>query len=652
MIIYIPLASLEAVDMQYELLVAIAVILPLLAGLVCLMLGTGKMRGWIVSSTAVALGASSLLLLYGGDFSFTPTDLFEKAVLALDFSLLGYFLYIGIKRRNHMVTILTLLQLLPAAYLEFVVGGGHVDPIIVVDRLSILLGLIINIVGPVVCIYALSYMDEHEDHLNASVSRQPRFFFFMLLLLGAMNGLIFSNSLYWLYFFWEVTTLCCYELIRHDGTEIAEENAQRALWMSLVGGVALIAAIYAGHFTVGSTALDVLLGAKPTPILLIGFAFMALAAFTKSAQFPFQSWLLGAMVAPTPVSALLHSSTMVNAGIYMILRISPAIKGTPLSWVIALIGAFTFMLTAVLAVNQRVSKGILAYSTIGNLGLIILCAGINTPLSHAAALTLLLFHSLSKGLLFMGAGIVENRIHSRLIDDWEGLLGRLPFTTIIMVAGMASMFLPPFGMLLGKWVAMDAVASSPQLLGTVLIVLMVVGSAATTLFWAKWLGHLTILPMRKISFTLERLQAPYQFSLSILLGLDVLIGVGAAYLIKNIVLPVTSVGQRPELVTPSLNVNTGVGTFLVLPLWAAFILIPLLGMYVAKRKGGAVRTPYLGGENIGDDPVSFRTIADTEAEFKVAGMFLDDIISEGRMSKYGVMVGFALILLMFVTAVI
>ncbi|UCD45985.1 MAG: NADH-quinone oxidoreductase subunit L, partial [Candidatus Bathyarchaeota archaeon] len=449
-----------------------------------------------------------------------------------------------------------------------------------------------------------------------------------------------------------VTTLCCYELIRHDGTELAEENAQRALWMGLVGGVALIAAVYVGHFSVGSIAFDELLKVKPTPLLLMGFAFLALASFTKSAQFPFHSWLLGAMVAPTPVSALVHSSTMVNAGVYLILRMTPAIEGTPLSWAIALIGAFTFMLTAILAVNQRVSKGILAYSTIGNLGLIILCAGINTPLSIAAALTLLLFHSLSKGLLFMGAGIVENRLHSRLVEDWEGLLRRLPFTTTIMVAGMASMFLPPFGMLLGKWAAMDAVASSPQMLGTILIVLMVVGSAATTLFWAKWLGHLTTLPMRKINFALEQLQAPYQFSLTVLLGLDVLIAVGAAYLIKNIVLPVMSAGQRPSIVTPSLNVNTGFGTFLVLPLWTAFVLTLLLGMYVARRKGGTVRTPYIGGENIGNDPVSFRTTADTEAEFKVAGMFLGDIISEGNMSKYGVIAGVALILLMFVTVVI
>ena len=639
-------------EMESKLLVAVTVILPLLAGLICLVVSTRKLRGWIISLVAFALGASSLFMLYGGDSSFTPIDIFEMAVIALDFLLLGYFLYIGIKRKNHIISILTLLQALPAAYLEFVVGGGHVDPVIIVDRLSILLGLVINIVGPVVCIYALSYMDEHEEHLEASVSTQPRFFFFMLLLLSAMNGLVFSNSLYWIYFFWEVTTLCCYELIRHDGTDIAEGNAQTALWMSLIGGVALIAAMYVGHFTAGSIALDVLMGAETTPVLLVGFAFMALAAFTKSAQFPFHSWLLGAMVAPTPVSALLHSSTMVNAGVYMILRITPAFRGTPLSWAVALIGAFTFTLTAILAVNQRVSKGILAYSTIGNLGLIILCAGINTPLSYAAALTLLLFHSLSKGLLFMCAGIVENRVHSRLIEDWEGLLGRLPFTTMIMLAGMASMFLPPFGMLLGKWVAIDAVSSTHQLLGIIFIVLMVVGSAATTLFWAKWLGHLTILPLSKRTYDMEPLQAPYKFALVSLLSLSVLIGVGAAKVVNGIVLPILKAGEGYVITTPNMNVSTGVGTFIILPLWSALVLIPTIGLFMAKRKGGLVQGPYVGGENLGGDPVIFRTTADSEVEFKVAGMFLDDVITEGEMSKYGVIIGVLLTLLMFATAVI
>ena len=638
--------------METELLVAVAVILPLLGGLICLMLSARRLRGWTVSLVALMLGANSLFMLYGGDSGFTPMGVFETAVLALDFLLLGYFLYIGIKTKNHLISILTLLQALPAAYLEFVVGGGHVDPIIVVDRLSILLGLVINIVGPVVCIYALSYMDEHERHLEAPVSTQPRFFFFMLLLLGAMNGLIFSNSLYWIYFFWEVTTLCCYELIRHDGTDVAEGNAQRALWMSLIGGVALIAAMYVGHFTVGSIALDVLMGAETTPVLLVGFAFMALAAFTKSAQFPFHSWLLGAMVAPTPVSALLHSSTMVNAGVYMTLRITPALRGTQISWVVALIGAFTFMLTAILAVNQRVSKGILAYSTIGNLGLIILCAGINTPLSYAAALTLLLFHSLAKGLLFMCAGIVENRVHSRLIEDWEGLLGRLPFTTMVMLVGMASMFLPPFGMLLGKWAAIDAVSSTHQLVGVLLILLMVVGSAATTLFWAKWLGHLTILPLGKRSYDTEPLQAPYKFALIGLLSLSMLIGVGAAKVIDGVVLPILEAGEGYVITTPNMNVSTGVGTFITLPLWSALVLVPMIGLFMARRKGGTVQGPYVGGENLSGDPVAFRTIADTEAEFKVAGMFLDDVITEGKMNRYGVIIGVLLTLLMFAVVVI
>ena len=262
---------------------------------------------------------------------------------------------------------LSILQLLPVLYFEFVLHGASVAPVMIIDNLSILMSLIVSVVGSLIVVYALSYMDEHEEHLHLEKSQQNRFFFYMLLLLGAMYGLIFSNSLYWVYFFWEITTLCSYELIRHDRTEIAVKNSLTALWMNLLGGVGFVAALYIGN-SVGGIGLDFILGSAPSAAVLLLFASLAFAAFTKSAQFPFNKWLQGAMVAPTPVSALLHSSTMVNAGIYLLLRIAPAISGTGLSLGVALVGAFTFLVTAFLALNERVSKGILAYSTIGNLG--------------------------------------------------------------------------------------------------------------------------------------------------------------------------------------------------------------------------------------------------------------------------------------------
>src|SRR5690606_6951207 len=146
--------------------------------------------------------------------------------------------------------------------------------------------------------------DEHEEHLHLEKSRQPIFFFFVVAFLGIMNALVFANNLLWLYFFWEVTTLCSFKLIGHDRTDLALKNATRALWMNSVGGVAFVFAIIIFFTQNHSIALqDVVNLSAPTSLVLTAVALLALTGFTKAAQFPFHPWLLGAMVAPTPVSA-------------------------------------------------------------------------------------------------------------------------------------------------------------------------------------------------------------------------------------------------------------------------------------------------------------------------------------------------------------
>ncbi len=184
--------------------------------------------------------------------------------------------------------------------------------------------------------------------------------------------------------------------------------------------------------------------------MLVGKGLICFAGFTKAAQVPFQSWLLGAMVAPTPVSALLHSSTMVKAGVYVVLRMAPAYAGSFVSDGVALCGAFTFLACAALAIGQSNGKKILAYSTISNLGLIIACAGINTPAATAAAIFLIIFHAVSKALLFLCVGTIEQRIGSRDIEDMRGLAARMPQTAWITITGILTMLLPPFGVLMAS----------------------------------------------------------------------------------------------------------------------------------------------------------------------------------------------------------
>src|SRR5262249_19192293 len=152
-----------------------------------------------------------------------------------------------------------------------------------------------------------------------------------------------------------------------------------------------------------------------------------------SAQLPFSSWLLGAMVAPTPVSALLHSSTMVKAGVYLVLRMAPLIAGATVGLLVAFVGAITFLVASLAAITTSDAKRVLAYSTVANLGLIILCGGIGTEAAVWAGVLLILFHAVAKCLLFLCVGVVEQRVHSRDIEAMSGLIKQMPRVAVMML---------------------------------------------------------------------------------------------------------------------------------------------------------------------------------------------------------------------------
>lgn len=182
------------------------------------------------------------------------------------------------------------------------------------------------------------------------------------------------------------------------------------------------------------------------PLLLF-----SLAAFTKAAQMPFQSWLLGAMVAPTPTSALLHSSTMVKAGVFLLIKISPCLGFTIPGFLVMTVGIATFLFCALAAISQSNAKRVLAYSTISNLGLIVACAGVGTDGAIWAAIFLLIFHAVAKSLLFLCVGTAEHHIGSRNIEDMDDLFERMPRLARLMAIGIMGMFIAPFGMLVSKW---------------------------------------------------------------------------------------------------------------------------------------------------------------------------------------------------------
>ncbi len=626
-------------------LLFICIVVPFLAAGVCFVARAPAVRSAVVVATAVLLAASSALLAAQGPFTFDPGSLaglsWSTVISVLDFLLLAVILFYGFKLKSRLVQGLALAQIAPLLWFEFFVidHGAAVMPIFA-DGLSLLMVLVISIVGSLICVFAIPYMRNHEEHLHLAKSRQPRFFFFLVLFLGAMNGLVLANNLLWLYFFFEVTTLCSFMLIGHDGTEEAVKNATRALWMNSLGGVAFVLGMIWLYARSGTLDLQALLEAGPLAgAVLAPIALICLAGFTKAAQVPFQSWLLGAMVAPTPVSALLHSSTMVKAGVYLVLRLSPLYAGSFLGTSIALFGGFSFLATAALALGQSNGKKILAYSTIGNLGLIVACAGLGTPAAMSAAILLILFHAVSKGLLFLCVGTIEQGIGSRDIEDMRGLYKAMPRTAVITVIGIATMLLPPFGVLLSKWLAIEAAASNAPL-----VVMLALASALSVVFWGRWAGMLMSVPFSR-EVAPEPLPALTLRPLQVLAGGAVVLALFIPWIYQGFILP-----MLPESVFTASNglLSTAAGAFSVYPLFFAVVLGAAFAWWAAgKSRHIPASSLYMGGANATgslDDP-AFVGPMDQPVKVAAGNYYLEAVFGEARLTRWVNITALALLLL-------
>lgn len=315
------------------------------------------------------------------------------------------------------------------------------DLILRMDGLAGLFILLILGIGLLIILYANYYLSEDD--------RPGRFYGMLLLFMGAMVGIVLSDHLLQLLVFWELTSLSSFLLIgfRHRSQE-ARRGANMALTVTGAGGLAMLAGfLLLGHI-VGSYRISVILGAgdiiRAHPLYTPTLLLILLGAFTKSAQFPFHFWLPRAMAAPTPVSAYLHSATMVKAGVFLLARLFPALSGTDL-WFFAVggTGLVTLLFGAYTALFEHDLKGLLAYSTISHLGLIVLLFGIDTPLAAVAGVFHIINHATFKASLFMAAGIIDHETGTRDMRRINGLWKYMPHTgTLAMVAAAAMAGVP------------------------------------------------------------------------------------------------------------------------------------------------------------------------------------------------------------------
>jgi ech hydrogenase subunit A len=620
-------------------------VFPLIPAILSSLIGHQKLRGLIVRAGALAISLGSIYLAYrfiGKEVSFFNLEypFLEKGVFAAEMAVALFLLYKckSITSREWWIPLLIVAQTGIMVYCEFVCKLPHVTKALYIDNFSIIMALIIGIIGSLICVYSVQYMKEYHEHHHEMKDRSRSFFFVMFLFLSAMFGVVFANNLVWLFLCWEVTTLCSFVMIGYPKTEEATRNAFRALGLNLLGGLAFVIAIYylvtqglGGEKTI---ELDNLTGAKM--LALIPAVLISFAGITKSAQMPFSSWLLGAMVAPTPVSALLHSSTMVKAGVFIIVKFAPVLQGTVPGYMVALIGGVTFLMTSLLAVTQSNAKRVLAYSTIANLGLIVACAGIGTYETLWAAILLIIFHAVSKGLLFLGVGTIEHKIGSRDIEDMGGLIATRPALAAVMLVGILGMFLAPFGMLISKWATLQAfIDVNPPILA----LLLAFGSAPTLFFWTKWMGKLISVPQGAVKAT-NRVSADEWTALG-LLALLTIAACGLFPLVGTIAIAPYSLaiyGHGVALAQGNLIIMTiMLGLMIVLPI--AFSLYPKKLIHVST---------YLAGANV-DGSLSYKGAMGINREVGLRNYYLSGFLSENKLTIISIVTTIIIIFAMFAT---
>ena len=600
-----------------------------------------KIRNYIVIISALALGIASLYLLISYfnkntvffDIPFEPAT---KIMFIIEILLAVYILYLGIKFKKYFTVALILLQ---AGLLLFLDLGliSDINPVknLFIDQFSIIMALIIGIIGSLICVYSLGYMETYHNRHTAIKDRRKLFFFILFVFLSAMFGIVFSNNLIWVLFFWEITTICSFVLIGYSGTPEATNNAFLALSMNLLGGVAFIAAlIYIAVIDPSGKlfGLDALISSGYA-IAIVPAVLICFAGITKAALMPFSSWLVGAMVAPTPVSALLHSSTMVKAGVYIIVRFAPVLALTTEGFIIAMVGAVTFLLASGIAISQSNAKKVLAYSTIANLGLIVACAGVGTYNLMWVAILLIIFHAIAKSLLFLCVGTVENRIGSKNIEDMGGLIVRMPKIAMMMFIGMAGMFLAPFGMVISKWAAIEAFITAP--FGLIFIVILAFGGSFTVFYWSKWMGKI-ISVMRNQEVVEDSVKKEKWAVLYILTGLVVgvclVFPLISTYLIEPFIMNIYGVTTRLSQ-----------ANFAIMIMMICLLLIMPFSM-LFYRTGSKHVSPYMGGRTT-ENEMRFSGTFGTMRELSLSNYYMEKYFGEDKVFYIGTLLCWGLLLI-------
>jgi ech hydrogenase subunit A len=405
--------------------------------------------------------------------------------------------------------------------------------------------------------------------------------------------------------------------------------------INLGGGLAFAMAIVFIGMNFKTLELSVLVDMKPEAMVLIPVFLLSFAALTKSAQLPFSSWLLGAMVAPTPSSALLHSATMVKAGVFLIIRLSPLLGDTSVGRIVTLVGGVTFLACSLMAISQSDAKKILAYSTLANLGLIVICASIGTQESLWAAILLVIFHSVSKSLLFICVGSIEHQIGSRNVEDMDILLDVSRKLSLYMMIGIAGMFLAPFGMLVSKWVAMKAFIDSDNIL---IVIILAYGSAATLFYWSKWMGKLVSNANVK-NHVKHTFRKDEEIPITILAILVVLSCFGFPLISKYALIPFLTYMYHTDALVPIGTSDVKIMLYML----SALLILPISFIPIYKGDKRRKVPMYMAGQNVGDNE-EFHAAMGVTRKVELRNWYMESYFGVKRLTLWSNLISIGLLL--------
>lgn len=445
-----------------------------------------------------------------------------------------------------------------------------------IDGLSLLFILLITGIGSFIVWYASDYLHDDKD--------EGRFFFWLFLFMAAMLGLVASDNLIALFVFWELTSITSYMLIGfHHESENSRKLALQGLFVTVGGGLLLMTGFILLGGMAGTYQLSAIIQqplALQGPLVNAMLVCILFGAFTKSAQFPFHFWLPNAMAAPTPVSAFLHSATMVKAGVFLMARLHPSFSDQVL-WSSAQLwfGAATMLLGAWLAWLSVDLKKVLAYSTVMALGTLTLLLGIGSDYALIGFVSYLLAHSLYKASLFMLAGGIDHSAGTRSLMELQGLRRSMPLTFGLAIIGALSLAgLPPLFGFIGKELLLEAGLSGTSWLITLIVVAAsLVAGVALTLIFKPFFGAEVTLPKQPHESSIPMLAGPV-----VLLGLSLVFGIWPMLAQISLVQGAVSAVSHDELLV-QLKLWHGVNTALMLSITSLLLGALLLALWRPGR---------------------------------------------------------------------